>query len=65
MIKEIKIDGMGCNHCIESVKKSLNSLENLKVVNVELGKATIEIEENYDFSSIIEVLDEAGFEVIL
>lgn len=65
MIKEIKIDGMGCNHCVESVKKALNSLKNVKIIDVELGKATIEIDENYDFNSIIEALDDAGFEVIM
>lgn len=64
MEKVIKIDGMGCEHCVKSVKETLENLKDVKVINVVIGEAKIEIPENYDFSLIREALDDAGYEVI-
>lgn len=64
MEKVIKIDGMGCQHCVNSVKETLESLKDVKVINVVVGEAKVEIPENYDFSIIVNALDDAGYEVI-
>lgn len=64
MEKVIKIDGMGCEHCVKSVKETLENLKDVKVINVVIGEAKIEIPENYDFSIIVSALDDAGYEVI-
>lgn len=64
MKKVIKIDGMGCQHCVKSVKTSLEALEGVEVLEVKIGEATVEIADNYDFNKIVEALDDAGYEVI-
>lgn len=64
MKKVIKIDGMGCEHCVKSVKNALGELSGVEVLEVKIGEATVEIPEDYDFSMIVEALDDAGYEVI-
>lgn len=64
MKKVIKIDGMGCQHCVNSVKKTLEELSGIEVLEVKIGEATIEVAEDYDMNVIAEALDEAGYEVV-
>lgn len=64
MKKVIKIDGMGCQHCVKSVTSALEALENVKIIEVKIGEATVEISEDYDFNLVVEALDDAGYEVV-
>lgn len=64
MEKVIKINGMGCQHCVNSVKETLENLKGVKVIDVIIGEAKIEIPENYNFSIIANALDDVGYEVI-
>lgn len=64
MEKVIKINGMGCQHCVNSVKETLENLKGVKVIDVIIGEAKIEIPENYNFSIIVNALDDVGYEVI-
>ena len=64
MKKVIKIEGMGCQHCVKSVKETLEELSGIEVLDVKIGEATIEVAENYDMAVIAEALDEAGYEVV-
>lgn len=64
MQKIIKIDGMGCEHCVKSVKEALGEIENLKIVEVKIGEATIEIENEDILRVVAEKLDDAGYEVV-
>jgi copper chaperone len=62
--KTFKIDGMGCNHCVMSVKKSLSKLilNNLKVA---IGSAEVDYDENKaKESEIIKAIEEAGYNVV-
>lgn len=37
----LKIDGMTCGHCVDSVKKALQSLDGVEVEQVAIGTATV------------------------
>ena len=37
MRKVLKIDGMGCEHCVKSVKEALSTLEGLSLLEVKIG----------------------------
>ncbi|WP_410208078.1 heavy-metal-associated domain-containing protein [Fusobacterium sp.] len=63
MKKLITIDGMGCEHCVKSVKEALSSLKNLNIIDIKIGEAAIEIPADFDMDLIIEALDDAGYEV--
>lgn len=64
MLVNIKIDGMGCSHCIGSVKEALSEIKELKIIDVKIGEATIEIEDEAILSQVREKLDDAGYDVI-
>jgi len=62
---EFKIEGMSCGHCIMAVRKELSRLENVKIDDVQIGKAKVEFDESITKESlIINAIEEAGFKVI-
>lgn len=60
----LKIDGMGCEHCIKSVKEVFESIEGVKILEVKIGSAEIEIENEGILSEIKEKLDDAGYDLV-
>lgn len=61
MKKSIKIDGMTCQHCVMAVKKELQKLD-LKNLEVKIGEATFEYDENkIKEDSIKFAIEEAGY----
>ena len=63
MKKIFLIDGMGCDHCISSVRKSLSNL-NLEKIDVKIGSAEIIFdEEKTDEKEIINAIEQAGYKV--
>lgn len=64
MKKVIKIDGMGCDHCIKSVREALGNIEGLKILEVKLGEATVDLADENLMKKIAEELDEAGYDVV-
>ncbi len=66
MKKIINIEGMHCEHCSSRVTKALSSIDGVKKVKVDLKKKTAEIDSSIeiDNNTIIEAIDEVGFEVV-
>lgn len=62
MKKIIVIEGMSCNHCVNRIKKSLEELDGINVVEVVKGKATIEGTASNE--KIKESIEDLGFDVI-
>jgi copper chaperone CopZ len=63
--QEFKIEGMSCGHCVMAVRKELSRLENVKIDEVQIGKAKVEFDESITKESlIINAIEEAGFKVI-
>ncbi len=63
--KEFKIEGMSCGHCVMAVKKELEKLENVKVDDVQIGKAKVEYDENnVNENKITDAIEEAGYKVV-
>ena len=42
---QLKIEGMSCNHCVMRVKKAVTSLKGIEKVDVSIGLADIEFDE--------------------
>ncbi len=59
------IKGMTCNHCVNSITKTLNRMKNVKVLSIDLktGKAEINCLTN-DINKINKAIIDLGFEVI-
>ena len=64
MKKVIKIDGMGCQHCVKSVTNALENVSGVKILEVKIGEATEKIAEDFDMSIIVDALDDVGYEVV-
>lgn len=60
----LKIDGMGCEHCIKSVKEVLETVKGIKILDVKIGLAEIETENDSVLNEIREKLDDAGYDLI-
>lgn len=66
MKKQIKIEGMSCNHCVMHVKNALNEIKGVHEVCVSLEdkNAIIEVEKEIESSKLREVIEDAGYDVV-
>ena len=60
----LKIDGMGCEHCIKSVREALEGVNGVKVLDVKIGSAEVEAENDSILNEIKEKLDDAGYDLV-
>ena len=65
MKKIIKIDGMHCDNCALRVKASLEKIDNINkvIVNLDNNEAIIEYNNQVDLDLIKETIDDLGFQV--
>lgn len=66
--KSFKINGMTCAACVRAVEKSVNKLEGISKVNVNLAteKMTVSYEEDkINHQDISEIVKNAGYEAVL
>jgi copper chaperone len=62
----LKVEGMSCNHCVNSVKNSVGALKGVSQVEVDLKakKVTVEFDNGQvTLGTIKETIDDAGYEV--
>jgi copper chaperone len=65
--KNIQVEGMTCDHCMETVTKAVHSLDGVRQVSVDLDKkqVSVDFDENQtDQDAISSKIIEVGFEVI-
>ena len=60
----LKIDGMGCEHCVKSVREALEGVNGVKVLDVKIGSAEVEVENDSVLNEIREKLDDAGYDLV-
>lgn len=67
MTKTLTIAGMSCMHCVNRVQKSLEALEGVtKVqVNLEAGKAVVDLDREIADKVLIDAVDEAGYDATI
>lgn len=66
MIKKLQISGMTCGHCKMKVENTLNELEGIDSVEVDLidGVAELNTENELDKGFISKTLSDAGYSLI-
>lgn len=64
MQEVLEIKGMGCMHCVKSVEEALKNLTGVKGFEVEIGKATVEVDTSLTRNDLVTAIDEAGYEVV-
>ncbi len=62
---QIKVTGMTCGHCVNSVTEELQTITGVSQVKVDLesGQVTIESATEINPSDISAAIEEAGYEV--
>lgn len=65
MKKTIRIEGMSCEHCVNSVTTTLNEIKGISSVVVSLDEKTAVIQaEGVEDSIIKQAIDDIGFDVV-
>jgi cytochrome b subunit of formate dehydrogenase/copper chaperone CopZ len=66
MVSVVKVKGMRCNHCVQSVTRALNILEGLQNVEVDLiqGKVRFDNPGHLPPEKVKETIEKAGYEVV-
>ena len=62
----IKVEGMTCQHCVETITDALNNITGLKKVNVDLVKKEVIVtfnEYETELKKISDKIIEVGFEL--
>ena len=60
----LKINGMACEHCVKSVREALEEIKGIKVLDVKIGSAEVEVENDSVLNEIREKLDDAGYDLV-
>jgi copper chaperone CopZ len=60
----IEIDGMSCNHCVAAVKKELEKIPGMRIVEVGIGRAVLDADMTAALQMEINAaIRRAGYEV--
>lgn len=62
----LKVEGMSCQHCVNSVNKAVGELKGVDKVSVDLKGKTVSVDYNQDqvgLDQIKEVIEDQGYEV--
>lgn len=65
--KVLNVEGMSCNHCVNSVKQAVSSLNGVNKVDVDLAgkKVTVEYDSaKVQLDKIKDSIEEAGYQVV-
>ncbi|NLB51389.1 MAG: copper chaperone CopZ [Syntrophomonadaceae bacterium] len=65
--KTLNVEGMSCMHCVNAVKKSVESLPGISKVDVDLNGKKVQVEfdpEKVDLEKIKEMVEDAGYDVV-
>lgn len=67
MVKtSIKVAGMTCQHCVNSVTEEVTRIDGVSSVTIDLATGTVDIESASELSSaeLESAVEEAGYEVV-
>ena len=68
MIQEsLKVEGMTCQHCVETIKDALGGIVGINKVAVDLDKKEVQVDYNGEKTNLQEISDkivEVGFELV-
>ncbi len=65
-VREFKVDGMGCGHCVDAVTKALKKLPEVNEVKVDLENqsVTVTYQGPLEELSMTQAIEEAGYKVL-
>ena len=68
MTKELlKVEGMTCQHCVQTITDALGKIDGINKVAVDLDKKEVQVDYNEQRTSLQQISDkivEVGFELV-
>ena len=58
---ELKVNDMTCEHCVNTITKTVTSLDPSAKVEADLGTKRVRIDSNRRVDELTKILEEAGF----
>jgi copper chaperone len=64
-VQNLTIEGMSCGHCVMHVKKALSGLPDVRVDDVQIGKATVTVDETkVSNENLAAAVEKAGYHLV-
>ncbi|MEK5069700.1 copper chaperone CopZ [Sporosarcina sp. FSL K6-1508] len=63
----VKVQGMSCNHCVNSIETSVGNLSGVSSVKVDLGSGEVSLEYDNQVTTleqIKETIEEQGYDIV-
>ncbi|MFJ8352954.1 copper chaperone CopZ [Bacillus paramycoides] len=63
----LKVEGMSCGHCVNSIESNVKELNGVEQVKVQLAEGTVEITIDSSIitlKDIVSVIEDQGYDVI-
>ena len=66
METKFTVPEISCGHCKETIESTINSLDVVETVNVDIDKKSVEVKSSsdLDLSLVTNMLDEQGYTVV-
>jgi copper chaperone CopZ len=60
---QLKVSGMTCGHCVQTVRSALTVVEGVQDVDVSLpdGRATVRADDGLEPSTLVSAVEQAGY----
>jgi len=64
-MKQVKVNGMSCQHCVASVTDALSKVDGVSTVSVDLdsGMASFEAPDSVSMDAVKAAIEQIGFTV--
>jgi copper chaperone len=59
----LKVTGMDCNHCVETVSKAVRGVAGATGVTVDLASGDVRVEGTPDAADVKAAIERAGYDV--
>jgi copper chaperone len=65
MKEVLKVEGMSCNHCVNSIETSVGGLTGVSAVKVDLSKNEVSVEYSNEatLAKVKETIEDQGFDL--
>lgn len=63
MNQTFKVSGMTCGHCVNAVQTAILKTDNTATIQVDLPSGLVSINSKMPRSTIVTVIEEAGYKV--
>jgi copper chaperone len=63
-IEQLEVQGMSCQHCVRAVREALTAVAGVARVEVEVGRASVEVSADTRREALTEAVVAAGYRVV-